>query len=438
MATAPRLTFLYPVLFRTNASHYSATHHVSKFRDLNRSGYHTTRRKQQQEVRSRYGTANEPPPHVVTNDRPADKSASQSPQDSKSRSSTSYNQGNAASSRSQDKETGEKKKGKDVDSSPDRKALGKSAEKSSQDTVTPTELPKPDLSEPQPSTTHAEQPTTTIKPLETVLHMEPHSSTREDPKRNNKHPHFVTPPYVHHFDTYTLVRALETGGFSQDQAVTCMKAVRSLLALNMDLAREGLVSKSDVENETYLFKAACSELKTEIQNQRRREVEKMRTERMQLQHEFDILNQRVGQETSGLKDELKGMFDDRKMGVRMEQRTMESTIQQLNYKITVALNSDSRSEVEGLRWVLTRRAGIAIVISAVMMLGGASYISRLEAEEKDRKQKKKAGGEPLVNSEGRDEGASPQSSSEASGGAGDALANLSSKDGMSPGYVSLG
>jgi rhamnogalacturonyl hydrolase YesR len=108
--------------------------------------------------------------------------------------------------------------------------------------------------------------------------------------------------------------------------VTCMKAVRSLLALNMDLARDGLVSKSDVENETYLFKAACSELRTEIQNKRRQEVEQMRTQRTQLQHEVEILNQRMGQETSAMKEELKGMFDDRKMSVRMEQKAMESTV----------------------------------------------------------------------------------------------------------------
>ena len=86
----------------------------------------------------------------------------------------------------------------------------------------------------------------------------------------------------------------------------------------------------------------------------------MRTERAHLQHEVDILNQKLTQESMTLKDDLKGMFNDRKMAVRMEQRGMESAIQELNYKITVALNSDSKGEVEGLRWVLTRRAAMAI------------------------------------------------------------------------------
>ena len=78
---------------------------------------------------------------------------------------------------------------------------------------------------------------------------------------------------------------------------------------------------------------------------------------------------------------------------------------------------------------------MAIVISAVMMLGGASYISRLEAEEKERKKSKKNdGGEFKTGGEVKDESVSPQSADTS----GDALATLSTKEGLSPGYVSLG
>lgn len=52
----------------------------------------------------------------------------------------------------------------------------------------------------------------------------------------------------------------------------------------------------------------------------------MRRERTLLQHEVDILNQKLTQELLSLKDDLKGMFDDRRMAVRMEQRAMESKV----------------------------------------------------------------------------------------------------------------
>lgn len=82
------------------------------------------------------------------------------------------------------------------------------------------------------------------KSLDTVLHM------GISPKEvgNHKHLHLHPSPHVHHFDTFKLVRDLENGGFSEQQSVRLMKAVRSLLAMNLKVASESLVSKSDVEN----------------------------------------------------------------------------------------------------------------------------------------------------------------------------------------------
>jgi hypothetical protein len=85
-----------------------------------------------------------------------------------------------------------------------------------------------------------------LAPLETILQMPPPESAEEE--NASKPPHLQTPPYVHHFDTYTLVQQVEAGGFTGDQSITSMKAVRGLLAQNLDVAKAGLVSKSDVEN----------------------------------------------------------------------------------------------------------------------------------------------------------------------------------------------
>lgn len=60
-------------------------------------------------------------------------------------------------------------------------------------------------------------------------------------------------------------------------------------------------------------------------------------------------------------------------------------IQELNYEITVALNSDSKSEVEGLRWVLTRRSVMAILFMAVMVLTSLRYASYVAHEEELKK-----------------------------------------------------
>jgi hypothetical protein len=89
------------------------------------------------------------------------------------------------------------------------------------------------------------EPLENTKALETVLHLEAPTSKKSE---ESHHPHLHAPPYVHHFDTYSLVKDLEKGNFTEEQAITLMKAIRGLLAVNLGIAKEGLVSKSDVEN----------------------------------------------------------------------------------------------------------------------------------------------------------------------------------------------
>jgi hypothetical protein len=82
-------------------------------------------------------------------------------------------------------------------------------------------------------------------PLEKVLQI---NSSVESAVDDLKQPHLHPPPFVHNFDTYTLVKDIEAGGFTNKQAITTMKALRVLLAKNLEVAKEGLVSKGDVEN----------------------------------------------------------------------------------------------------------------------------------------------------------------------------------------------
>ena len=63
-----------------------------------------------------------------------------------------------------------------------------------------------------------------------------------------------------------------------------------------------------------------------MRKSRRNADEHLRQQRIQLAHEFDILNQRMSQDLLNVKDEVRGMFNERKLSVREEQRTMESAV----------------------------------------------------------------------------------------------------------------
>ncbi|TWU77355.1 hypothetical protein ED733_005630 [Metarhizium rileyi] len=219
-------------------------------------------------------------------------------------------------------------------------------------------------------------------------------------------PHMAPPPHVHHFDSYSLVKQLEDGGYSREQAVTSMKAIRTLLALNLDVAQKSLVSKSDVENETYLFQAACSELSAEVKNNRRLQEEQMRQQRTHLQHEVDILTQSVNQELLTLNDAVRGLFNDRNMTVREEQKSVESAIQKINYKMSILLSSDSKSEIEGVRWVLIRRSVVGLVFLAILTLGMIRYTTYLAQQKKKESERRKKERERLKRDVGRNDNTS--------------------------------
>ena len=87
------------------------------------------------------------------------------------------------------------------------------------------------------------------------------------------------------------------------------------------------------EQETYLFTAACSELSAEIRNNRRLQDEKLRQQRTLLQHEVEILTQKLNQEALTLNDNVRGMFNDRKMAVREEQKSAESAVSAQTYSV---------------------------------------------------------------------------------------------------------
>lgn len=80
----------------------------------------------------------------------------------------------------------------------------------------------------------------------------------------------------------------------------------------------------------------------------------------------------------------------------MQTQIRDSEISELNYRISVRLGSDAKSEVEGLRWVLTRRAAMAIAGMAGLILGSLRYGSwkmhQREVREREGRGRESGGG----------------------------------------------
>jgi hypothetical protein len=388
MAT-PRLPFLYPSLMRAVRSCEPTTYRSLQYAGL-KQGFHATRRQGQETYQRRYGPAvepNLPPPlrpkdsqltqntdeltgkeTVPTTDQNASVSAESQPQPQPQPESQSPQEdmhaggADAAASAASEQAAAEPTKHHaTLEPALDEEDSATEAETSNTFTPPPSMSASGDVGEEMSQM----PPYMNRSAFEEVYHMpSPPGLTPTETLASHKPPHMSPAPYVHHFDTYSLVLDLSKGGYSNEQSITIMKAVRTILQNNLDFAKQSLTSKSDVENEEYLFKAACSELQQSLQTARNSEIQRQRASRTQLEHETDILSQRLNQELSGMKDDIKGMFNDHKMATRENQRIIDTMVQELNYKITVSLNSDGKSEIEGLRWILTRRAALTVGICA--------------------------------------------------------------------------
>lgn len=237
-----RLTFLYPYFSKNVRVHESSQSFralPSRKKRLRRSAFSTISKRRQETYAQRYGSAAEPlpPPPSMPGNLEGPRTLA----------SAIENEVKGPRSKQEEKQPEEPQP-------KEPKKLNQEAKNPTEKSAEPTSSTLEKSSQSSQLTAKQSQPKDNnlatsregmIKPVEAILQVGPPDAVQS---QEHKLPHLHTPPYVHHFDTFTLVRDLQNGGFSEAQSITLMKAVRSLLAVNMDIAREGLISKSDVEN----------------------------------------------------------------------------------------------------------------------------------------------------------------------------------------------
>lgn len=110
-----------------------------------------------------------------------------------------------------------------------------------------------------------------------------------------------------------------------------------------------LLRKADMENESYLYKAALSELRTEIQLLRRQDLQLLQAEASAVTHEVESVGQKLNEDIAIMKNEIVLDTNSRKNETRELQQAIDMRIQELNNRLTVRLG-DMRTEIEAIRW----------------------------------------------------------------------------------------
>ncbi|PWN53692.1 hypothetical protein IE53DRAFT_404513, partial [Violaceomyces palustris] len=170
-------------------------------------------------------------------------------------------------------------------------------------------------------------------------------------------------------------------GRRHDPAEALMEAVRWLITRRGRQTAMMCLNKGDVENQAYLFSAALSELRTEVQVRARNDAAALRSITTLLQREIDALEQKMKEDIERLKHDIQVDMNNRKAESKEEQNNLEQEIQDLNNRFTISL-SDLKTEIEqNVKWDATRRSlflvfGIAAIVAANLAL--ADYLTRDE------------------------------------------------------------
>lgn len=164
------------------------------------------------------------------------------------------------------------------------------------------------------------------------------------------------PRIRHPFNTHQFVNILENkGDFQRSTAEEIMRATKALLTAAEDDAARDLVAKTDLENEAYLFSAALSELRTEVQMTARTDGIALRSLNAQLQREVDSLSQKMREDMNSLKNDNQLDLNNRKEEASTDINAIEQKILDLNSKF-ILLVGDTRAALEANKWIQTRRS----------------------------------------------------------------------------------
>ncbi|KAJ3785102.1 hypothetical protein GGU10DRAFT_269975 [Lentinula aff. detonsa] len=188
-------------------------------------------------------------------------------------------------------------------------------------------------------------------------------------RSNLQHNKIYAPAYSHPpFHTHAFFKELEKS-FPTATARSLMRATRALLVDRIGkVRREGLTHK-DLDNQAYLFRAALSELRSEITLNTKNDSATVQSATTALRREVDRLDVKMKEDIATLKHEVQIELDNRKNEVKDEFTRKDIAIEELLNKSIVSI-SDLRTDVEEVKWDNMRRAvGGLFAFATVIIIG---------------------------------------------------------------------
>lgn len=185
-------------------------------------------------------------------------------------------------------------------------------------------------------------------------------------------------PYL---DTYSIYTALTRSGFTPAQADEFINLL--VMQLNSKLSKLSTKYSQmyELENERYLFESAQQELRVDITRSREQHINELIALINILERDFSMISDDLNNHSLQMKNDTQVALNDQKSENTLQSKKIILRIQETNHKITTELNSAMRSEIESLRWHLSRW-GLMAILLALFSACTAFYINKIKWEKR--------------------------------------------------------
>lgn len=188
-------------------------------------------------------------------------------------------------------------------------------------------------------------------------------------------------PYI---DTYEAYKQLVRAGFTPAQSDEIINMI--IVQLNSKLSKLSTKYSQayELENEQYLFESAQQELRVDITRNREIHINESINQINVLERDYGIISDDLNNHFLQMKNDIQVAINDQKSENTLMSKKIMLRIQETNHKITTELNMAMRSEIESLRWHLSRWGLIAILV-LVFSTCASYYVYKKQNETKHSK-----------------------------------------------------
>ncbi|KAJ2752448.1 hypothetical protein GGI19_003827 [Coemansia pectinata] len=186
------------------------------------------------------------------------------------------------------------------------------------------------------------------------------------------------------FDTHEMVDRLLSSGFTRGQATAIMTVVKRRVHENMAQVQAQMLTKSDLENDAYLFRAALQELRMEMQMTRKNDQSLLESQAAGISREIESLFQRTNDQIANLRSDIEIEMNNHKHDTSLEMKGMDMELHELATKYQM-LMGEMKTDIEAIKLGSIRRGLITVVLTA-LFLSAIFWGPRVVKRAKSRKE----------------------------------------------------